>query len=74
MMKFPSKLYSVSESVIGKMTIVIGMIPDNGIDAVELYTKATKKIHISDFIDALDCMYLIGTININQNNIIYKLC
>lgn len=53
---------------------MIGMIPDNGIDAVELYTKATKKIHISDFIDALDCMYLIGTININQNNIIYKLC
>lgn len=74
MMIFPSKLYSVSESVIGKMTVVIGMIPDNGIDAVELYTKATKTIHTSDFIDALDCMYSIGAIDINQNNIIYKLC
>ena len=74
MMKFPSKLYNVSESVIGKMPVVISMIPDYGIDIVELYSKATKTIHTSDFIDALDCMYSIGAIKINQNNIIYKLC
>ena len=73
-MKFPSKLYSVHESVIGKMTVVISKIPDNGIDVEELYINATKTIHTSDFIDALDCMYSIGVINISQDNIIYKLC
>ncbi len=74
MMKFPSKLYNVSESVIGKMSVVISMIPDNGIDLAELYQIASKTIHTSDFIDALDCMYSIATIYITPNHIIYKQC
>ena len=73
-MKFPNKLYGVSESVIGKMTQLIEMIPEGGTDVLELSLKATKKMSLSDFIDALDCMYAIRTIEIYQDHIIVKVC
>lgn len=73
-MKFPNKLYGVSESVIGKMTQLMEMIPEGGTDVLELSLKATKKMSLSDFIDVLDCMYAIRTIEIYQDHIIVKVC
>lgn len=74
MMKFPNKLYSVSESVIGMMTQLMEIIPENGEDVLALSLIATKKMSLPDFIDALDCMYAIGYIKINQDHIIVKVC
>ena len=70
MMKFPSKLYGISESVIGKMTFLYGLIPDRGIRVEELYWAISKTMDVSDFIDALDCMYSIHTIDVIYSNII----
>ncbi len=72
MMKFPSKLYGVSESVLGKMAHVMELIPENGIELGVLYNRAVKEMTTSDFIDALECMYSISVIDINPNNIIIK--
>ena len=73
-MKFPNKLYGVSESVIGKMTQLMEMIPEGGEDVLALSSKATKKMSVFDFIDALECMYAIGVIEFNQDHIIVKVC
>lgn len=73
-MKFPSKLYGVSESVIGKMTTLMGMIPEGGIDVSDLSFTAGKFMSISDFMDALECMYAVGSIELNQDHLIVKVC
>lgn len=71
-MKYPSKLYSVGESVVGKMAMLIELIPDDGIGIDDLFAKAVKKMDINDFIDALTCMYYINTIELSKENIVYK--
>lgn len=74
MMRFPSKLYGISESVIGNMALLMEIIPSGGEDVVNLTLKATMVMSISDFIDALDCMYAIGSIDMCQDHIIIKVC
>ncbi len=74
MMRFPSKLYGISESVIGNMVQLMEIIPDGGESIVNLSLKAAKKMTISDFIDALDCMYAIGSIDMRKDHIIIKSC
>lgn len=73
-MKFPSKLYGVSESVIGKMTMLMGMIPEGGIDVSDLSFAAGKSMSISDFMDALECMYAVGTIEFIKDHLIVRVC
>lgn len=71
-MKYPSKLYSVGESVVGKMAVLIELIPDDGIGIDDLFAKASKKMGINDVIDALTCMYYISSIVLSKENIVYK--
>lgn len=74
MMRFPSKLYGISESVIGDMMQLMEIIPDGGESIVNLSLKTAEIMTISDFIDALDCMYAIGTIKMSKDYIIEKVC
>lgn len=71
-MKYPSKLYSVGESVVGKMAVLIELIPNDGIGIDDLFAKAVKKMDINDVIDALTCMYYISSIELSKENIVYK--
>lgn len=71
-MKYPSKLYSVGESVVGKMAILMELIPNDGIGVDDLFVKAVKKMDINDAIDALTCMYYISLIELSKENIVYK--
>lgn len=71
-MKYPSKLYSVGESVVGKMAVLMELIPDEGIGIDDLFAKAIKKMDINDAIDALTCMYYISSIDLSKENIVYK--
>lgn len=71
-MKYPGKLYSVGESVVGKMAILMELIPNDGIGVDDLFVKAVKKMDINDAIDALTCMYYISLIELSKENIVYK--
>ena len=71
-MKYPSKLYSVGESVVGKMVILMEMIPSDGIGIDDLFVRAAKKMDINDVIDAMTCMYYISSIELSKENIVYK--
>ncbi len=71
-MKYPSKLYSVGESVVGKMAILMELIPNDGIGVDDLFAKAVKKMAVNDAIDALTCMYYINSIELSKENIVYK--
>ena len=71
-MKYPNKLYSVGESVVGKMTTLIELIPKEGIGIEDLFNIASNKMVIMDFIDALTCLYLIKSVEITKENIVYR--
>lgn len=73
-MKYPNKLYSVRESVVGKMMELAVLIPENGIGVEDLYYQAHRGMSVSDFLDALSCMYMIGSVEVSENNIVRKVC
>ena len=73
-MKYPNKLYSVGESFVGKMVILKEHIPEEGIGIEDFYYTVSRKISVSDFIEALTCMYMVQSIRVTQEHVIYKVC
>ena len=63
-MKLPNKLYSYSESVISKFPGVLSILRKEGsLTILQLYDKVNRKIgNIDEFIETLDCLYLLGKI------------
>lgn len=73
MEKYPDKLYSVPESVVGIMLQIIEMIPDKGILLNDL-KELMSNVDTNDFIDALTCLYAIQAIKYNSFYFIEKSC
>lgn len=73
MEKYPDKLYSVPESVIGIMLQIIEQIPSKGILLIDL-KNSMSHIDTNDFIDALTCLYAIQAIKCNSLYFIEKSC
>lgn len=73
-MKYPNKLYSVGESFVGKMLILMEHIPEDGIGIEDFYYTVSRNISVQDFIDAPTCMYMLKSIRVTQENIIYRVC
>lgn len=63
-MKLPNKLYSYSESIISKFPVVLSILRKEGsLTILQLYDKVNRKIgNIDEFIETLDCLYLLGKI------------
>lgn len=64
-MKYPNKLYSYGESTISKFPIILTKVYDaKYISILELYQDTLKVFDdISDFLDALDCLYALNRID-----------
>ena len=73
-MKYPSKLYSVRESVVGKMTMLMEIIPEEGVGVEDFYYMTHKLMCIADFMDAVTCLYMIGAIDVTRENVLFKIC
>lgn len=70
-MLFPSKFTSFEESVINKMILILE-IENKSIGLIELYNKFKNKfISIDEFIFALDGLYALGYIEIEDEVIKY---
>lgn len=70
-MLFPSKFTNFEESVIAKMILILE-VEDKTIDVIGLYNKLKKKFKsIDEFIYALDGLYAIGYIEIEEEVIKY---
>lgn len=70
-MKFPSKVTPYNESVISKFPIVLEELQAHDQTVSGLYYKVCKKIKIQDYIDTLDCLYVLGEITLNKEVIHY---
>lgn len=70
-MKFPSKVTSYNDSVISKFSIILNEIKTQDYSVSSLYNRLHKMIKIRDFIDVLDCLYVLGEIKLNKGVIHY---
>lgn len=70
-MKFPSKVTSYNNSIVSKFPIILNEIKIRDYSLIALYNKLRDKISIRDFIDVLDCLYVLDEIKLNKEVIHY---
>lgn len=69
MKNFPNKFIPASHSILSNMLKVMQTLPDNGITIDALRIKLTRQMDIADIVDALTCLYAIGSIEIDNRQI-----
>lgn len=68
-MKLPNKLFSYKESVISKFPLILEKVSEEkNISIMDLYCTVNGKFEdVSEFLEALDCLYLLGKIEYDSN-------
>lgn len=68
-MKLPNKLFSYNESVISKFPFILEIVSEKeNISIMELYHSVNIKFEdISEFLQALDCLYALGKLEYYSN-------
>lgn len=69
MKNFPNKFIPASHSILSNMLKVMQNLPDNGTTIDTLRIKLTRQMDIADIVDALTCLYAIGSIEIDNRQI-----
>lgn len=71
-MKLPNKLFTTTESCIGKFPVILEITQKASISVYNLYTMTKKYfLSITDFIDTLDALFYLGKITFEEDSIIY---
>ncbi len=71
-MKFPSKFISYKNSSISKFPILLLELEECDLSVQELYSKIKSKIqNIQEYIDILDCLFLLGKITFMEGVLHY---
>lgn len=66
-MKFPNKAIRYNESIVSKFPCIMEQLSHGEMAISDLYASVkTKMQSVSDFIDALDCLYALHKITFNQ--------
>lgn len=62
-MLLPSKLCSYNESILSKFPVVLKVVRNNPISILDLYYEVIDEMTgITEFIDVLDCLYVLHKI------------
>ena len=65
-MLFPNKLFTYSESVISKFPIILNELSEP-LQVAELYKRVASRLSgVSEYLDALDCLYALGKIELDE--------
>lgn len=64
-MKFPNKVIPYKKSVLSKFPLVLKELETQDYSVLSLYRKLEKKFNgLSEYIDTLDCLFYLGTIEL----------
>lgn len=67
-MLVPNKVISFSDSIIGKMTVILDYLSNNEITIKELFNLTQDQFdEIDEFIYSLDVLYLLDVIKVDLN-------
>lgn len=71
-MKLPNKLFTTTESCIGKFPVILEVTKEDPVSVYNLYAMTKKYfLSITDFIDTLDALFYLGKITFVEDDIIY---
>lgn len=70
-MRFPSKVTSFKESILSKFPIILKPLSKRDYSISALYKEVEKKITAHDFIDVLDCLFILNKIELRNEVIHY---
>lgn len=66
-MRLPNKVISYNGSIISKFPVILTTLQERDYSVMELYEKIKASLDIEDFIDALDSLFALGKIEINDD-------
>lgn len=68
-MRLPNKVTSYNESVLSKFSIILNKLFDRNMPPYCLYQEVKQNfIGVSEYIDALDCLFALNALEINDEN------
>ena len=70
-MKFPNKVTPFNQSVLSKLVPIIQFLQEKDYTVYTLYNSLPVKMTISEYIDALDCLYALGVGALNKEVLHY---
>lgn len=74
-MKFPNKITSYNESIISKFPKVLSLLDNKNLSPKNIYEKMTSNISdIGEFIEILDCLYILNKIQFDEKGNVLELC
>lgn len=66
-MKLPNKVIRYNESIVSKFAPILNILESSSMSASELYSLVKNKVEdVSDFLNALDCLFALGKVNYNS--------
>ncbi len=66
-MRLPNKVISYNDSIISTFPIILGILKDKDYSIIELYDRIKASWDIECYIDALDSLFALGKIEIDED-------
>lgn len=68
-LKLPNKIISYQESILPKIPIILIKLREVGISSpVDMYNANKKDFsNIAEYMETLDCCFVLGMVNLNEN-------
>ena len=70
-MRFPNKVTNYKKSVLSKFSIILNLLSEKDYTVSVLFDSVSKEMTVTEYIDALDCLYALGTINFSKEVLHY---
>ena len=66
-MRLPNKVISYNDSIISTFPMILGILKDKDYSIIELYDRIKASWDIECYIDALDSLFALGKIEIDED-------
>lgn len=70
-MKLPNKVTPYKESTISRFPIILKCLKNKDHTVISLYNEVNDKMSIREYIDALDCLFILDKITLKEGIIHY---
>jgi hypothetical protein len=70
-MRFPSKVTTYKESIISKLPVLAKYLSLRDYTVISLFNEIRDKMTIHEYIDALDCLFVLGKITLKEEILHY---
>lgn len=61
-MQLPNKVTSYKFSILSRFPVVLSILEEESLSPERLYSKVKNKIDIIEFLEVLDCLFVLGRI------------